>query len=78
MVLALMYSTVQFTDFIPLFQGKTPVCEICCAHGGASKDYCLLGCHDVMWKMGRTFRHLQCMTVEQKTVCFWVPAPCRG
>jgi len=23
---------------------------------GASKDNCLLGCHDVMWKMGRTFQ----------------------
>lgn len=56
---ALIYSTVKFTDFMPLFQGETPVCEILCDPGGASKDCCLLGCHDVMWKMGRIFRLLE-------------------
>jgi hypothetical protein len=42
------------------------VCEIC-AHGGASKDYCLLGCHNVMWKTGRTFQAfavLDCIAEE--------------
>jgi len=75
---ALMYSTVQFRDFIPLFQRKTPVCEIDVPMVVPVK---ITVYWDVMMKCGRwveLFRHLQCVTVEQKMVDFWVPAPCRG